>query len=118
MADPPDQAMAAIALRHHGNITRRQLLRHGLDQHAIAHRVRVGRLHRVYAGVYSVGRQPLTALERAAAAVLAQALRSVISPPSGCGDFSTAARHASKSRLPWTDGLPPASRRKSARVVH
>jgi hypothetical protein len=71
MADGLDAAIAAKALHQHGNISRRQLLDLGLDRSAIAYRLRIGRLHRVHAGIYAVGRPPLTALERAAAAVLA-----------------------------------------------
>jgi hypothetical protein len=69
--DPVDAAIARIAVRQHGNVTRLALLRLGLDDHAIRHRVKGGRLHRVHWGVYSVGRPPATPLERAAAAVLA-----------------------------------------------
>jgi very-short-patch-repair endonuclease len=71
VAEAVDRAIAAIALRQQGNITVPQLHRLGLDKHAIAYRVRIGRLHRVHAGVYSVGRPPLTAVEKASAAVLA-----------------------------------------------
>ena len=74
-----DLAVARVATRQHGNITRRQLLACGLDDEAMAHRVRTGRLFRVYRGVYSVGRPPTTPLERAAAAVLACAPTGVLS---------------------------------------
>jgi hypothetical protein len=67
----PDHAVARLADRHHGNVTRAQLLRLGLSDDAIAHRVRTGRLHPVFRAVYAVGRPPKTALEWAAAAVLA-----------------------------------------------
>ena len=60
-----------MAARQHTQITRAQLLAIGLDDDNIAHRVRLGRLYRVYRGVYSVGRPPITPIERAAAAVLA-----------------------------------------------
>jgi hypothetical protein len=68
---PIDHAIAEIADRQHGNLPRGQLLAVGLSQNGIAHRNRVGRLHLVYRGVYAVGRPPRTALEWAAAAVLA-----------------------------------------------
>ncbi len=69
-AQRPDPVVA-IAARQHGNVTRQQLLELGLGPAAIAYRVRSGRLHRVHAGVYALGTPAATALERAAAAVLA-----------------------------------------------
>jgi hypothetical protein len=66
-----DHAIAAIADRQHGNITRAQLVRLGLSRNQIAYRIKVGRLHSVHRGVYAVGRPARTALERACAAVLA-----------------------------------------------
>ncbi len=66
-----DAAIAEVAGRQNGNITRPQLLALGLDKHAIAYRVKIGRLYRVFRGVYSVGRRAVTPHERATAAVLA-----------------------------------------------
>jgi hypothetical protein len=66
-----DLAIAAVAAKQQGNITRAQLLDLGLDDKAIARRVKAGRLFRLYPGVYAVGRPPATPLERASAAVLA-----------------------------------------------
>ncbi len=78
-----DLAIARVAYGQHGNIARAQLLAAGLDDHAIARRVRAGTLHRVYPGVYAVGRPPRVPLERAAAAVLACA-------PTGCLSHASA----------------------------
>jgi Transcriptional regulator, AbiEi antitoxin/Protein of unknown function (DUF559) len=66
-----DRAIAAIAARQNGNITRRQLLAIGVDDGGIAWRVKIGRLYRVFRGVYSVGRPAITPHQRGAAAVLA-----------------------------------------------
>jgi len=66
-----DLAIAQRASKHYGNLTRRDLLDLGLSDGGIAYRTRIGRLHRVYRGVYAVGRRALTPLERASAAVLA-----------------------------------------------
>jgi len=66
-----DAAIAAVAVRQYGYVTRQQLLGIGLGPAAIAYRQRVGRLHRVYAGVYALGAVPTVPVARAAAAVLA-----------------------------------------------
>jgi Transcriptional regulator, AbiEi antitoxin/Protein of unknown function (DUF559) len=66
-----DAAIAKLAVKNYGNVTRRQLLGLGVDDDAIAYRVRIGRLHRVHRGIYAVGRRPVTPHEWASAAVLA-----------------------------------------------
>jgi predicted transcriptional regulator of viral defense system len=66
-----DRAIAAVAARQWGNITWRQLLDLGLTKQEVSYRVKIGRLYRVYRGVYSVGHPPTTPHQRAAAAVLA-----------------------------------------------
>jgi hypothetical protein len=78
----PDQAIARLADDQHGNVSYAQLRAIGLSHNAIAHRVKTGRLHRVYRGVYSVGRPPKTAHEHAMAAVLA------------CGDGAALSHHS------------------------
>ncbi len=75
----PDQAIAKLAAGQHGNVTRSQLLGIGLTRKAIDYRRRSGRLHRVYPGVYAVGRPPSSPRERAAAAVLASGPHAVLS---------------------------------------
>jgi predicted transcriptional regulator of viral defense system len=64
-------ALWALAKRQHGVITRRQLLELGFSAQSIKHRVANGRLHRVRAGVYAVGRPQLPLYGRWLAAVLA-----------------------------------------------
>ncbi len=65
------QAIAALASRQQGNVTRLQLLNLGLGREAINYRVRTGSLFRQHRGIYSVGRPAITPREKAAAAVLA-----------------------------------------------
>jgi very-short-patch-repair endonuclease len=60
----------ALARAQHGVVSRRQLLDLGFTRHAIAHRLRNGRLHAAGAGVYAVGRPVLTQQGRWMAAVL------------------------------------------------
>jgi very-short-patch-repair endonuclease len=50
----------ALARRQHGVITRAQLLALGFSDAAVRHRLAEGRLHRVWRGVYAVGRPELT----------------------------------------------------------
>ncbi len=66
-----DAAMATIAGRQYGYVTRKQLVGLEMTRGEIEHRLRIGRLHRVYAGVYAVGAVPTLPVARAAAAVLA-----------------------------------------------
>ncbi|HMI80612.1 MAG TPA: type IV toxin-antitoxin system AbiEi family antitoxin domain-containing protein [Solirubrobacterales bacterium] len=60
-----------MARRQHGVVGRRQLLRAGWSEKEIDGRLRAGRLHRVHAGVYSVGHQLVQREGRWMAAVLA-----------------------------------------------
>lgn len=68
---PVDRAIAALAAKQNGNVTRQQLLDLGLDDASVRRRLKAGHLHRVHRGVYAVGRRPVTPHERASAAVLA-----------------------------------------------
>jgi hypothetical protein len=78
-----DAAIAAIARGQLGNITTAQLLRVGLTYRQIAYRLKIGRLHRLYRGVYAVGHRPTDSLQWAAAAVLACGDRAMLSHGSG-----------------------------------
>ncbi|MDQ6776841.1 MAG: type IV toxin-antitoxin system AbiEi family antitoxin domain-containing protein [Actinomycetota bacterium] len=71
MAAIIDHAIAAVAGRQHGLITTCQLLELGLTKGAIEYRVEIGRLHRLYRGVYAVGHRPVSPHAHALAAVLA-----------------------------------------------
>jgi predicted transcriptional regulator of viral defense system/very-short-patch-repair endonuclease len=71
MAQDLHQRLVVLATKQHGNVTRQQLLKLGFTSDAIKHLLRIRFLHRVHLGVYAVGRPPKTALEKAAAAVLA-----------------------------------------------
>ncbi|HWF75512.1 MAG TPA: type IV toxin-antitoxin system AbiEi family antitoxin domain-containing protein [Solirubrobacteraceae bacterium] len=66
-----DRAIAAIAGRQHGAISREQLLALGLTDGLINYRVQTGRLHRLHRGIYAVGYLPVSPYARALAAVLA-----------------------------------------------
>ncbi|MGI8749383.1 MAG: type IV toxin-antitoxin system AbiEi family antitoxin domain-containing protein [Thermoleophilaceae bacterium] len=66
-----DLAVARIASRQRGIISRAQLLAAGLTPDAIALRLRRGRLHSLHRGVYAVGHPHLAPLAREQAALLA-----------------------------------------------
>ena len=51
----PDVLIAECAARQRGVLTTAELHACGLDDHAILTRVRNGRLHRRFTGVYAVG---------------------------------------------------------------
>jgi hypothetical protein len=67
----PQVRLARIAARQHGVVSRRQLLAIGIGDDAVRRRVARGYLHRLHAGVYSVGHVPLTQKARWMAAVIA-----------------------------------------------
>jgi hypothetical protein len=71
--------IAQIAVAQHGNVTTEQLRALGMRKDAVRYAVKAGRLHRVFRGVYAVGRPPSVPLERAAAAVLAAGPRAALS---------------------------------------
>lgn len=66
-----DFAIAVLAGRQHGVVTRVQLIHAGCTPAAIKHRVREGRLHQLHRGVYAVGHTKLTQDAAFAAAVFA-----------------------------------------------
>jgi predicted transcriptional regulator of viral defense system len=103
-----DWWIARIATRQHGVIARRQLLGIGLTAGEITYRIKVGRLHRLHRGVYSVGHESVSVAGRRMAAVLAcgpsaflshrtaGGMWALIDPPSGPIDVTTARRNKPK----------------------
>ena len=80
-SSPPgvEGRISRIAARQYGVVSRAQLLRIGLSEGAIEHRLRSGRLLRVRRGVYSVGVTLPSREGRWAAAVLACSPGAVVS---------------------------------------
>ncbi|MDX6677793.1 MAG: hypothetical protein QOE31_1845 [Solirubrobacteraceae bacterium] len=76
---PPDARVARLAAERDGVLSIGQLRSCGVDDDAVAVRVRDGRLHRLYRGVYAVGHPGITLRGRFRAAVLACGEAAVLS---------------------------------------
>jgi very-short-patch-repair endonuclease len=74
-----DAEIAQLAKRQRGYVKRQQLLALGLSPAAISRRIKIGRLIRVYAGVYAVGHLPSHPQDRAVGALLACGTGAVLS---------------------------------------
>jgi very-short-patch-repair endonuclease len=61
----------ALTRRQHGVVTRKQLIDLGMPRETIRARLETGRLHRLWPGIYAVGRPDLDRLGRLKAATLA-----------------------------------------------
>jgi very-short-patch-repair endonuclease len=66
-----DVRIADLAVKQHGVVGRRQLLDLGVGKGSLEKRLRAGRLHRLYPGVYAVGHLAISREGRWMAAVLA-----------------------------------------------
>ena len=74
-----DRALAALASRQHGVVSRAQLIELGFSRQAILRRLKTDRLRRLHAGVYAVGHWALTPASRDLAAVFACGPRALLS---------------------------------------
>src|SRR3954468_2482869 len=100
-------AIWVLVRRQHGVITRGQLLARGVTRHGIAHRLAEGRLHRVHAGVYAVGRPELTQHGRWMAAVLACGPGAALSHTSAAALWGIRPEHAGAIHISVPDGRRP-----------
>jgi very-short-patch-repair endonuclease len=94
--DSPSGSVWQLARRQHGVVTRAQLLQCGLSQKAIKHRLSMGRLHRVFRGVYAVGRPQLTQRGRWMAAILSCGPNAVLSHRSAAALWAIRAQRAAR----------------------
>src|SRR3954451_2000498 len=109
-----EEAIAALASRQHGVVSRAQLLDLGLGADAIKHRVALGRLHPMYRGVYAVGHTALRSEAWWLAATLAAGPGAALSYRSAAELWGV--RNGSRARI---DVSVPRHRRSTARLeVH
>lgn len=101
----PDLTIAALAARHHGVVTRAQLLASGLSPGQVVRRTRRGQLHVLYRGVYAVGHRELPRNGRALAACWSAGPRGLLF------DVAAAAHHGVRgsSSARWDIALSQAS---------
>ena len=104
--------MASFAAQRHGVVTRSQLNALGLDDRAIARRVKAGRLHRLHRGVYAEGHSRLTLHGRFLAAVLSGGEGAVLSHLSAAVLWNLL-----PERGPRIDVTVPGGARKGGRLV-
>jgi very-short-patch-repair endonuclease/predicted transcriptional regulator of viral defense system len=74
-----ERAIAELAAKQHGVVTRTQLYGVGVGRHSIDHRLRRGRLHPLHRGVYLVGHTAAPQYAREMAAVMACGPGAVVS---------------------------------------
>ena len=112
MAEAFDTEIAALAKRHRGYLTRRQLLDIGLGPEAIRYRATIGRLIPVYAGVYAVGHLPTLPHDHAVGALLACGPGAVLSHGSAASLWGVFQRW----EMPFEVTAPSAHTRRGIRV--
>src|SRR5256885_9655955 len=88
----------SLVRRQHGAVTKSQLIGLGYTRHAIEHRVKKGRLHPLWRGVYAVGRREVTREGMWIAAVLT------------CGEGAVLSHHSAAAL--W------ALRKEKIRTIH
>jgi hypothetical protein len=103
-------AIAKIAARQHGHITRAQLLAIGLSERTIDRRIQSGALIRVHAGVYAVGYPRVEPVALAAAAVLACGDGAVLSHDSAAALWGFRRWPRTPEVIVLTDRRPPGVR--------
>ncbi|HEY4098156.1 MAG TPA: DUF559 domain-containing protein [Baekduia sp.] len=111
--DDTDAGIAAFATAHHGVVGRAELRGLGVSDDAIEHRLAVGRLQRLYRGVYAVGHRALTREGRWRAAVLACGPRAVLSHGDAAAHWGLAPVRGSRIHVtrPSSAGRAPDPRR-------
>jgi hypothetical protein len=112
----PDERIARLAEAQYGVVDYQQLRAAGLPPGAIAFRVRTGRLHRLYRGVFAVGHTRLTPDGRRLAALLALGRGAALSHATA-GD-QLGVRRSNAATIHVTVPTPGGRLRRPGIVVH
>ena len=105
---PDDRVIAELASRQYGVLSRRQLVSLGLGEWAIEYRLRSGRLHPLYRGVYAVGHTAISVHAARLAAVLAIGPQTWLSVRSGAAHWGM--RMTARTRVEVTTARSVRSR--------
>jgi very-short-patch-repair endonuclease len=106
-----DGEIAELAVRQHGVVARRQLLKRGLHPRSIEHRIRCGRLHPLHRGIYAVGHPRPPREGRWLAAVIAGGPVALLSHQSAAALWGI--RQTSRTRI---DVSRPSGGRRTAAI--
>lgn len=104
LADSPDARVALLAAEQDGVVSLAQLRACGLSSDAITTRVRSGRLHRLYRGVYAVGHPAVSERGRLRAALLACGASAVLSHFSAAAFWGLVEQSGRLPQVTVTDG--------------
>jgi predicted transcriptional regulator of viral defense system len=105
----------AIARRQHGVVTRQQLLKTGYSAKSVRNKIATGRLHRVFSGVYAVGRPALSQHGRWMASVLACGPDAALSHDSAAALWTIRKESGNRVHVSVPDRVRP---RRRGIVVH
>lgn len=111
-----DSQISVLAGAQHGVVTRSQLLTLGLSGQAVDRRLRGGRLHPLYRGVYAVGHLVLTVEGRWMSAVLAAGGHAVLSHASAAAAWEL--RPAGAGAIHVTIPGDPGRKRRAGLCIH
>jgi very-short-patch-repair endonuclease len=112
----PNLAIAELADRQHAVVSREQLRALGLTDDDIDYRLAIGRLHRVYRGVFAVGHRVLNANGRRVAAVLTSGDGAVLSHVSAAALWDL--RPSASTRMDVTIAARGGRRKRAGIRIH
>jgi Protein of unknown function (DUF559)/Transcriptional regulator, AbiEi antitoxin N-terminal domain/AbiEi antitoxin C-terminal domain len=109
------ESLWALVRAQYGVITRQQLTQLGFSKHAIDHRIRTGRLHPIWRGVFAVGRSELTRDGQLLAAALSCGPQAGLSHSSAAEAWGMCVRRSGPIEISVPAGT---TRRRPGIIVH